>query len=127
MIPKKPNILIKEVSEDLELSEDLVDKFISFYYKDIRKQLSELNHIRINLDGLGQMVIKPKTISKLIDKCNNKINKANTYEFSGYFNKKKLESRLESLYIIEKKIEDFKTIKSEFKKNIKDEFKKNLE
>lgn len=127
MIPKKPNTLFKEVAEDLEISEDLVDKFITFYYKDVRKHLSELNHIRINLDGLGHMVVRPKTVENLIVKYNRMADKADTYQFSGYFNKKRLETRLESLYGIQKQIKEFNEAKTAFKQKVKDESQENLD
>ena len=127
MIPKKPDTLFKKVAEELEMSEDLIDKFVSFYYKDIRKQLTELNHTRINLDGLGHMVIKTKTVGILIEKYNRMIAKANTFNFSGYFNKKRLESRIETLNSMQLKIDEFNEKKKEFKKRVKDGTKKDLE
>ena len=127
MIPKKPNKLFKEIAEEQNIGEDLVDKFITFYYKEVRRHLSELNYTRINLDGLGQMVIKPKTVDKLILKYSSMANKADTFEFSGYFNKKRLEARLESLSSVKQKIEEFTFTKAEFKKNLNNECKKNLD
>ena len=127
MIPKKPDTLFKKVAEELEISEDLIDKFVSFYYKDVRKQLTELNHTRINLDGLGHMVIKTKTVGILIEKYNRMIAKANTFNFSGYFNKKRLESRIETLNSMQLKIDEFNEKKKEFKKKVKDGTKKDLE
>ena len=127
MIPKKPDALFKKVAEELEMSEDLIDKFVSFYYKDVRKQLTELNHTRINLDGLGHMVIKTKTVGILIEKYNRMIAKANTFNFSGYFNKKRLESRIETLKSMQLKIDEFNEKKKEFKKRVKDGTKKDLE
>jgi len=127
MIPKKPDTLFKKVAEELEMSEDLIDKFVSFYYKDIRKQLTELNHTRINLDGLGHMVIKTKTVGILIEKYNRMIAKANTFNFSGYFNKKRLESRIETLNSMQLKIDEFNEKKKKFKKRVKDGTKKDLE
>ena len=127
MIPKKPDTLFKKVAEELEMSEDLIDKFVSFYYKDVRKQLTELNHTRINLDGLGHMVIKTKTVGILIEKYNRMIAKANTFNFSGYFNKKRLESRIETLKSMQLKIDEFNEKKKEFKKRVKYGTKKDLE
>ena len=127
MIPKKPNTVFKEVAEELEISEDLVDKFVTFYYKDVRKHLSEINHIRVNLDGLGQMIARPKTVDNLILKYTRMIDKADTYQFAGYFNKKRLETRLETLYSAQEKLNDFKKVRAEFKKNIQDGSKENLD
>ena len=58
MIPKKSNELYREVAEDLEVSEDLVEDLVQLYYKEIRKNLTGLKYPRINVDGLGQFVAK---------------------------------------------------------------------
>lgn len=127
MIPKKPDTLFKKVADELDLSDDLVDKFVSFYYKDVRKQLTELNHTRINLDGLGNMIIKTRTVKTMTEKYNRMIAKADTFNFSGYFNKKRLESRIEVLNSMQIKIDEFTKQKNEFINNKKNGTKKNLE
>ena len=50
MIPKKANKLYKQLSEDLNIEEDLVDKFIGFYYKHLK--LLVLKPFLTNVTGL---------------------------------------------------------------------------
>ncbi len=126
MIPSKPNKLFKEIAEELDISEDLVDKFITLYYKEIRRHLSELNYTRINIDGLGKMVIKPKTVNKLIDKHSARIENINTYSFQGHYNKKRLEARLEDLKKIKVQIDEQSEKKKDFLK-VKYGSEKNLD
>jgi len=57
MIPRKPKDLYKQVAEDMNISETLVDNFMTFYYKEVRKNLTELKYSKINLDGLGVMTL----------------------------------------------------------------------
>lgn len=114
MIPYKYNKLFIEVSEELNVSEDLVDRFVTFYYKEIRKQLSGLNHTRINIDGLGQFIVKPKSVTKLIERYERSVENSDNYSFSSYFNKKRLESRLADLNKIQKQIEEQTRKKKEF-------------
>jgi hypothetical protein len=116
MIPKKPNILYKEIAEENDISENLVDALIGFYYKDVRKELSGLTHTRINIDGLGQFVVKARTVDALILKCERIIAKTDNYKFSSYFNKKRLESKLEDLRAIKVKLDADKEKKQEFLK-----------
>ena len=47
MNPKKSNKLYTEISEDLSLNEDQVEDIIEFYYKEVRRNLSDLLHPRI--------------------------------------------------------------------------------
>jgi hypothetical protein len=128
MIPKKPNLLYKQVAEDLDIPESLVDAFITFYYKEIRKNLSNLSHTKINIDGLGQMVVKEKTIDGLINKYTNRVNKATTNTFSNYFNKKNLEGKLEKMHNIKTVLNEERAIKQKFLKDKADgKSKKDLE
>jgi len=121
MIPKKPKDLYKDVSEDLDVSETLVDNFMTFYYKDLRKNLSSLSHTKINIDGLGVMHVKAKTIRSLIVSLSEKLERIGTNTFSKYFNRKKIESRLELIKEMHEKLEQDKLKKQIFIKNKKNE------
>ena len=68
MNPKKSNTLYKDVSEEINVPETLVGDIIEFYYKDLRSQLSSLKYPRINVEGLGQFVIKQKLVETYISK-----------------------------------------------------------
>jgi len=116
MIPKKPIILYKQVAEDLNQSESLVDTFMTFYYKEVRKLLSNLSHTKINIDGLGQLVVKERTIDGLINKYNARVNKATTNTFSNYFDKKNLEAKLEKMNNIKVVLQQEKQLKDKFLK-----------
>ena len=50
MIPKKSSLLYKELSEEMDLPQDLIQNFIEFYYKEIRSSLTGLKYPRINVD-----------------------------------------------------------------------------
>jgi len=94
MNPKKSNKLYKEVSEELDLTEDLVQDFIEFYYKEIRKNLTDLLHPRINVDGLGHFVAKTFVIRKAIPRYKKFLEVQGTETFAEYFNKKNTETKL---------------------------------
>lgn len=97
MTPKKASDLYKEFSEDLEISESLVENLIEFFYKEVKDQLTNLRNPRINVIGLGQFVAKSITVQKHIEKFTNVVKNCDTYSFSGYYNKKNLEEKLELL------------------------------
>jgi nucleoid DNA-binding protein len=122
MIPKKANELYKSVAEDLNIEESLVEDLVDFMYKNLRKNLSNLTHPRINLDGLGQFVVKTKAVNKSIERITTNLLNHDTYTFSAYFNKKTLESKLASLIKLEAEITQQKLKKDQFKKK-KDETK----
>ncbi len=116
MIPKKPNKLYKQIAEEMNISEVLVDNFMTFYYKEVRKNLSELNYTKINIDGLGVMAVKPRTVDGLIDKYKSKLSKLNTDTMDNYFYKKRIEGKVELLEKTKKLLEAEKEIKDKFLK-----------
>ena len=78
MIPKKANKLYKEVAEDLDTSELLVEVFIEAYYKEARQCLIELKYPRINMDGLGHFVAKKGLVNLNIPRIQNETTQTHT-------------------------------------------------
>jgi nucleoid DNA-binding protein len=120
MIPKKANKLYKQLAEDLDIEEDLVDKFIEHYYKEVRLALTNLSEPRINLDGLGHFVVRSALVKSSIPKITDKLSNHDTSTFNAYHNKKGLELKLKQLKVLEKKIDIEEERKTNYK-NIKDE------
>jgi len=114
MIPKKPKQIIKQLVEDNDLNELLVDSIITFFYKEVRQELTSMNHTKINIDGLGQFVVKPRTVDNLILKYERIIAKLNTYSYKNYHNKVRLTSRLKDLYNIKVKLDENRLKKETF-------------
>lgn len=56
--PKKAKEFIPELATKLNLSENLVEDIIDFYWQDVRKSLSSLKHSRIHLTNLGDFTVK---------------------------------------------------------------------
>jgi len=117
MNPKKINNLYTVVAEDLNLKVDLVEDLIEYYYKEIRKMLTNLEYPRINIDGLGQFVVKPKTVSNTIEKISKSLNNHDVSTFKAYHNKKAMENKLELLLKLCLKLELVNDKKEEFLKN----------
>jgi len=121
MNPKKTNNLYKTLSEELSISEYLIEDLVEFMYKNLRQKLSNLVHPRINVDGLGQFVCKAYNVRRGISEAERKLKSHDTSTFNAYFNKKKLESKIELLKELdiiilkeEEKKNNFKTIKNEY-------------
>ena len=64
MKPKKARLLYKEISEQKDISSNLVENLLDFYYKNVRTLLSELHHPRINITGLGIFTARERAIKK---------------------------------------------------------------
>jgi nucleoid DNA-binding protein len=97
MIPKKSKLLYKDVSEEMNVSENLVDTLIDFYYKELKNTLTNLQHPTINVEGLGQFVIRKNLVTKSIPKYNKMLENHDTSTFKAYYNKKAIEERVQLL------------------------------
>jgi nucleoid DNA-binding protein len=106
MIPKKANSLYKEITEQFDVSEDLVENLIEDYYKTLRKKMSGLSDLRINVDGLGHFVIKIQKVKKAIPHYEKVLENHDTSTFGAYHNKKSVEEKLELLNKIHSKAEE---------------------
>lgn len=128
MIPKKCNILYKQLSEELNISENLVDNLINFYYKDVRINLSNLTYPRINIIGLGHFVAKTYYIKNTIPRLEKKLLTHDVSTFNAYFNKKEIENKLEMLLKLQIKLDEQINKKDTFLKlKYNEPIKKDLE
>lgn len=116
MNPKKSNKLYREVAEELNIPDATVEETISFYYNHIRQMLSSLSEPRINVEGLGHFVVKTKMVRNAIPRLTKSLENHDTSTFAAYFNKKGVETKLEQLLLLEKKIAAQELRKEEFKK-----------
>jgi nucleoid DNA-binding protein len=116
MNPKKVKKIYDIVSEDLNIKKDLVEDLVEFYYKDVRKLLTNLEYPRINIDGLGQFVAKSKAVTGSIDKITKSLDNHDTSTFKAYHNKKAMENKLELLLKLSSKLEQVNNRKEEFLK-----------
>lgn len=116
MIPKKATKLYTHVAEELGVNATLVEDLIECFYKDVRQNLSNLTHPRLNVEGLGHFAVKPGTVRKAIPRYQKSLEDHDTSTFGAYYNKKMVEGKLEALIDIEKKISQQEEKKEQFKK-----------
>jgi hypothetical protein len=127
MIPKKASKLYKEVSEDLNIEESLVENLIEFYYREVRNAMTELKHPKLVIEGLGNFVIKPYAVRKAIPRYIKTLDDHDTSTFNAYYNKKSVENKLDALIKIEEKIVEEEKNKETFLKRKNEYIKKNME
>jgi nucleoid DNA-binding protein len=117
MNPKKVKVLHNIVSEDLNIKTELVEDLIEFYYKEVRGLLSNLESPRINIDGLGQFVVKSGVVIKSTEYITKIIDSHDTSTFKAYHNLKGIEQKLDLLNKLTVKIKQEKNKKSQFFKD----------
>lgn len=128
MIPKKSNVIYKELAEEMSIPVELVEDLIQEYYKNLRNELTNLTNPRINVEGLGQFVARSGLVKKSIERYKKALDSHDTSTFRAYYNKKMLEEKVECLENLDKKIEEQEIKKQKFKQDKnEDKFKRNLE
>ena len=104
MIPKKASKLYRQVAEELNIEETLVEDIVEFLYKNVRSCLSNLSYPRINVEGLGHFTVKAGWIRGSIQRCSKALEKHDTSTFGAYSKKVRIEEKLDLLIELEKKI-----------------------
>tara|TARA_R110000868_G_C10935204_1_gene766655 strand:- start:259 stop:663 length:405 start_codon:yes stop_codon:yes gene_type:complete len=128
MIPKKASKLYVQISEELGVNATLVEDLVECFYKEVRQNLSNLKHPRLNVEGLGHFAVKPGTVRKAIPRYTKSLENHDTSTYGAYYNKKMVESKIEALIDIEKKISLQEEKKDNFKqKKNENQSKGNLE
>lgn len=119
MNPKKPKDIIELMSEP---DKNLVNDLVSFYFKDVRKALSEAQATNIIVEGLGTFRAKswklPDIIAeteKMRDKYKAVVDNQNPITFQKFAILKDYEDKLEKLYALRDKLELDKQKKEQMK------------
>ncbi len=98
MNPKKASELFKTIPGELGIDPEVVNNLLEFYWSNVRKEISNLSHPRLNLHGLGAFEIKVPSLHVTIERYKRHINKlasvSKTLTYARYENVK---SRLELL------------------------------
>jgi len=109
--PKKAKTLYKEVASDLALDESLVKDILDFYWSSLRKQMSNLTAVRLDVMNLGTFEIMPKTLNKCIEAYKNYQKVPVPKTFVRYEAYSLIEERLKRLLEIQQELESYKQIK----------------
>ena len=67
LYPKKSKEFIKPTAKQLDVEESLVQNLVDFYWKDVRKNLSDLKGPRIAIANFGSFNIKHWLLKELRD------------------------------------------------------------
>jgi nucleoid DNA-binding protein len=75
LIPTKHSFLFPEIADENEVSVNLVKEFVTFYWKEIRKKLSNAEGPNIIVHGLGTFRVKPWKVPEVMLEYENTIKK----------------------------------------------------
>lgn len=66
MKPAKRKDIIDATALQLNLSRDIVDDVVSYYYQTVQKKLSLADHHSVTIPRLGTFVVKKKSLEQMI-------------------------------------------------------------
>jgi nucleoid DNA-binding protein len=115
MIPKKPKVIIKQLSEEIDVSEDTIDDIVEAYYKEVRRTLSGMEHIKVKLIGIGDFMMRKTIVSSSIKKYKERFVRSKTDTFQNYHDKKGIEEKIKKLLKAEELIEEFIKTRNKFR------------
>jgi nucleoid DNA-binding protein len=128
MTPKNNKDLVKSVSEELNLSEELVYDVTGFYWKLIKKEVDEFSDLRIEVKGLGNFKARKNKINSLEKKYKIQLKKFENYKHNKnmLYTYNKALKKLEDLSNLRKKFEEYDKKRESFKlKKEQYEYQKN--
>ena len=81
MIPRKFNTLLSEVAVECNVSKDAVSDIFDHYWKQLKKQLENPEHLSVCVRGFGTFEIRKKQVEYMVHKYRRLIKtmKPNTY------------------------------------------------
>tara|TARA_R110000824_G_scaffold7830_2_gene35344 strand:- start:6024 stop:6383 length:360 start_codon:yes stop_codon:yes gene_type:complete len=117
--PKKYKTFYDDIAEEAKVHKDLVNDFIFFFYDKVRKNLSNLEHPKINLPNLGTFSIRIGKLKKNIKRNKDILGNLEKMTFSGYDKsipvKEKLKAMEDLLKVIDTNIKNKKEFRDENK------------
>lgn len=118
MPPKKAKELVKPTAEKLDLNVELVQDVIDFYWKEVRKSLSELRAPRVVVSNFGSFRIKTSKIAEQKKKYEEQVSsyKPEDMTFQKHKIKEDLELKLGRLNKIIETVESDSNRKKEIRK-----------
>lgn len=105
MNPKKAKEFKKPTAEELGLPEDVVSKFIDFYWDRVRKYMVNLEYPALEISNLGTFKVKHWKIDETIENHKNTIQRVSG-RFTAYKMQMDLLDRINKLDKVKKVIEE---------------------
>jgi len=119
--PKDHKIFIENIADQVGLSPEVVKSFISFYYSEVRRNLSEMVFPKIYVDNLGTFSLRKKKLEKAINRQKDILGNLKKMTYKGYEKhvsvKEKIKSLEDALVMVNKMQDDKKTFRKYNRKN----------
>lgn len=118
--PKKGKDISKKTAKILDLDEELVEDVISFFWSELHRSLTDLEHPRIEIPNFGTFKIKPWMLEHTLDKYKRQLAKGAPTTFNRMQRYKGIEFRADKVKSMVKIFEKEADNKVQFKLKKKD-------
>ena len=117
MKPKKYSEFKKDISDKVELHPEVVDDFVSFYYAQVRKTLSNLTAVHVYVENLGTFSLKKQKLEKAIKKNKSILGNLKKTTYKGMEKTHAVNDKLKKQETALEMLNEAINKKSQFKKN----------
>jgi len=114
--PKDHRIFLEDIADQVGVSPDVVNSFISFYYTEVRSSLSEMVFPRIYIDNLGTFCLRKKKLEKAIRRQKDILGNLEKMTYKGYEKHIGVKDKIKTLEGALKMVNKMQDEKREFKK-----------
>lgn len=105
MKPKSHKVFKTDIAKEVGVHASVVDEFVSFYYSRVRSTLSNLEHSKVFIDGLGTFSIRKVKLEKAIKKNKSYLGNLEKNTYKGYNKTINIQKKISQLEEILKKME----------------------
>ncbi|TXG83973.1 MAG: hypothetical protein E6R13_03490 [Spirochaetes bacterium] len=115
MNPKNHKLFKEGIAEQVGVHPNVVDDFVTFFYGRLRKNLSNLSHPRIYVEGLGTFVVRKQRLDKAIKKNKDILGNIKKQTYNGYEKSLAVKDKLDQMENVQKMYDEMMQEKKEFK------------
>lgn len=116
MNPKKHKDILKKLVEEKGFDKSFAEDAVSFFWSDVRKNLSELTCGSIAVRRFGTFVIKHWKIEEFIDSYKKHLDKTEGYTFKEFKYRRQMEEQYKNFQRIYQEMLERNLLKQEVKK-----------
>ena len=116
MNPKKYKEILEITNSKLDVDPKIIKKVVDYYWENVRKNLSNLEHPHILVDGLGTFNIKWNILQVNIERYGQYLDNRENLVFSRYHVYKNTEDKLERMQKLEQLMKEHHEKKKEHRK-----------
>jgi hypothetical protein len=97
LVPRSHKKFIEPTAQKLGVDPGVVDDVVSFYWSELRRQLTTMSHHNINVYNLGTFHIKHWKVDEYLATYRKFLDKANVSTFKGFGYKREMEEQYQKL------------------------------